>query len=63
VRTYPSLRRALAALLSAVAIIIGVLIMFFPTQFAPAFLIGVTDVMLGVAIVLGIVVVRSHYDN
>ena len=61
--TYPNVRRALAGLLALVAILLGLFIMIFPNRIAPTFILGVTDVMLGVAIVLGIVIVRSQYDH
>jgi hypothetical protein len=62
-RTYPSARRALAAVLATVAIVLGVISMIFPGAVAPSFILGITDVMLGVSIVLGIVIIRSVYDR
>lgn len=62
-RTYPTLRRALAFLLAVVTILLGLMSMLLPEYLSTNFVVGVTDVMLGVSIVLGIVVIRSRYDD
>jgi len=62
-RTYPSVRRALAGLLAAVAIGLGVIIIAIPGELDINFILGITDIFLGISIVLGIVVIRSRYDQ
>jgi hypothetical protein len=52
----------MAALLAVAAIVLGVVVMFDPDFLETRVVLGVTDVLLGVSIVLGIVVIRSHYD-
>jgi len=61
-RTYPSARRAIAAILAAVAIVLGIVIIVLPGYLDIGFILGATDILLGVAIILGIVVIRSGYD-
>jgi hypothetical protein len=61
-RTYPTVRRAIAFFLAVTAGIVGIFIMIVPDRLPINFVLGVTDVLLGISIILGIVVIRSHYD-
>lgn len=64
-RTYPSFRRAVALLLAVVALVLGVFSLLDP-NYSPqrnAFLLGMTDVLLAVSIILGVVIIRSQHDR